>query len=163
MDVSTSEQLYILSRLVIAGGLGAFIGLEREVRGYPAGIRTIALVALGSALFTDVSQYFGSGDQSRVAAQVVAGIGFLGAGLILRESGTIRGVTTAATVWSAAAIGMAVGLSLYWVAVPGAVFIVLLLEARPVTRRIDNFLRGLAGELREPDGDAVEPPEDDRK
>ena len=65
MDVSTSEQLYILSRLVIAGGLGAFIGVEREVRGYPAGIRTIALVALGSALFTDVSQYFGGGEDRK--------------------------------------------------------------------------------------------------
>lgn len=159
VDVSTGDQLEIVARLVIAGLLGGFIGLEREFRGYPAGIRTIALVALGSCLFTDVSVLF-DGDNGRVAAQVVAGIGFLGAGLILRESGTVRGMTTAATVWASAAIGMAVGLSLYWVAVPGAVFIVLLLEARPVTRRLDNFLRGIAGELREPEENVIEPPED---
>jgi len=104
MDASTTEQLHIFARLAIAGGLGAFIGIEREVRGYPAGIRTIALVALGSCLFTDASQFFPNADESRVAAQVVSGIGFLGAGLILRESGTIRGITTAATVWAAAAL-----------------------------------------------------------
>lgn len=169
MDVSTADQLHIFARLVIAGGLGAFIGIEREVRGYPAGIRTIALVALGACLFTDASQLFSSNgdtvilDPSRVAAQIVTGIGFLGAGVILRESGTIRGITTAATIWAAAAIGMAVGLSLYWVAVPGTLFIVLLLEARPFTRRLDGLLRRVSADLFDPDENRVEPPEDGHK
>lgn len=140
MDISTGDELEIVGRLVVAGLLGGFIGLERELRGYPAGIRTIALVALGSSLFTDVSRLFG-GDDGRVAAQVVAGIGFLGAGVILREGYTVRGMTTAATVWAAAAIGMAVALDLYIVAVAGSVFIFALLEARPLTRRINELLR----------------------
>ena len=77
------------------------------MRGYPAGIRTIALVAFGACLFTDISLLMGGND--RVAAQVVTGIGFLGAGVIFREGAGVKGVTTAATIWAAAAIGMAVG------------------------------------------------------
>ena len=111
MDVSTGDQLEILGRLVLAGLLGGFIGLEREVRGYPAGIRTLALVALGACLFTDISSLLGGDD--RVAAQIVTGIGFLGAGVIFREGYTVRGITTAATIWSAAAMGMAIGIELY--------------------------------------------------
>jgi putative Mg2+ transporter-C (MgtC) family protein len=150
MDVSNTEQLHIVFRLVIAGGLGAFIGLEREIRGYPAGIRTLALVAIGSALFTDMTFLFGDVSSSRVASQIVVGVGFLGAGVILRERGNIRGMTTAATIWAAAALGMATGLSLYVVAVLGALSIFLLLEARPLTRRIDHLIRG-AGVLVEDD------------
>jgi putative Mg2+ transporter-C (MgtC) family protein len=151
MDVSNAEQLHIVFRLVVAGGLGAFIGLEREVRGYPAGIRTIALVSVGACLFTDVSVLFVASDQSRVAAQIVSGVGFLGAGVILREGYSIRGITTAATIWSAAAVGMATGLSLYLVAVLGAIFIFTVLEARPLTRRINDRLRHMTGELHEGD------------
>jgi putative Mg2+ transporter-C (MgtC) family protein len=149
MDVSNTEQLHIVFRLVVAGGLGAFIGLEREVRGYPAGIRTIALVSLGACLFTDVSRLFVASDESRVAAQIVSGIGFLGAGVILREGYSIRGITTAATIWAAAAVGMATGLSLYVVAVLGATFIFMVLEARPLTRRINDRLRHITSELHE--------------
>ncbi|MEX0683898.1 MAG: MgtC/SapB family protein [Dehalococcoidia bacterium] len=148
MDVSSSDQLEIVSRLVIAGVLGGFIGLERELRGYPAGIRTIALVAIGSCLFTDISGLF-NGDDGRVASQIVTGIGFLGAGVILREGYTVRGITTAATIWSAAAIGMATGLSLYIVAVLGAGFIFAVLEARPFTRRVHELVRRIGGDLRE--------------
>ncbi|HET8943383.1 MAG TPA: MgtC/SapB family protein [Dehalococcoidia bacterium] len=147
MDVSTGDQLEILGRLVLAGFLGALIGLERELRGYPAGIRTLALVAVGSALFTDVSRLMGGDD--RVAAQIVTGIGFIGAGVIFREGYTVRGITTAATIWSAAAVGMAVGIELYVVGVLGAIFVFAVLEARPLTRRIDDFLRRVGGELRE--------------
>jgi putative Mg2+ transporter-C (MgtC) family protein len=139
------DQLAIVGRLAFAAVLGAFIGLERELRGYPAGVRTVALVALGSALFTDVGQVLG-GD-NRVAAGIVTGIGFLGAGVILREGYTIRGITTAATIWSAAAIGMAVAHELYLVAGLGSVLVFLLLEARPVVRRLDDLARG---RLREP-------------
>lgn len=146
MDVSIAEQLHMFSRLVIAGGFGALIGLEREVRGYPAGIRTIGLVALGSSLFTDVSELF---TDDRIAAGIVTGIGFLGAGVIIQDQGRIHGITTAATVWAAAAIGMAVALSLYVVAGLAAGFIVITLEARPITRRIDLFLYGLLGQMEE--------------
>jgi putative Mg2+ transporter-C (MgtC) family protein len=155
VDVSTSEQLHIVFRLIVAGGLGAFIGLEREVRGYPAGIRTIALVSLGACLFTDVSVLFVASDESRVAAQIVSGIGFLGAGVILREGYSIRGITTAATIWAAAAVGMATGLSLYVVAVLGAAFIFMVLEARPLTRRINDRLRHVTSELHENDTNEV--------
>lgn len=147
MDVSTGDQLEILGRLVLAGFLGGFIGVERELRGYPAGIRTLALVAVGSALFTDVSGLLGGED--RVAAQIVTGIGFIGAGVIFREGYTVRGITTAATIWSAAAVGMAIGTELYVVGVLGALFVFAVLEARPLTRRIDDFLRRVGGELRE--------------
>jgi putative Mg2+ transporter-C (MgtC) family protein len=140
MDVSTTDELEIVGRLVVAGLLGAVIGLQREVRGYPAGVRTIALVAVGSCLFTDVSKLFG-GDNGRVAAQIVTGIGFLGAGVILREGHTVRGVTTAATIWAAAAIGMAVALDLFVVSILGTLFVFLVLEARPFTRRMNEWLR----------------------
>ncbi len=141
------DQLEIIGRLALAGFLGAFIGLERELRGYPAGIRTIALVTLGACLFTDVSRLMGGDD--RVAAGIVTGIGFLGAGVILREGFSVRGITTAATIWSAAAVGMAIGIELYVVGIAGAVAIFALLESKPFTRRIDEFIRRFGGELRE--------------
>lgn len=145
MDVSTGDELEILARLALAGLLGALIGLEREVRGYPAGIRTLALVALGACLFTDISRLLGGED--RVAAQIVTGIGFLGAGVIFREGYTVKGITTAATIWAAAAVGMAVGTELYITAILGAGVIFLILESRPFTRRVDELIRRGAREL----------------
>ena len=139
MDISTGDELEILGRLALAGLLGGLIGLERELRGYPAGIRTLALVALGSCLFTDISQLLGGED--RVAAQIVTGIGFLGAGVIFREGLSVRGITTAATIWSAAAVGMAVGAELYIVSIVGAVVVFTILESRPFTRRVDELIR----------------------
>lgn len=147
MDISATDQFEILGRLALAAALGGFMGLEREMRGYPAGIRTIALVTMGACLFTDVSQLLGGND--RVAAQVVAGIGFIGAGLIFREGYTVRGITTAATIWAAAAVGMAVGLEMYIVAAAGAVIVFLVLEARPLTRRVENVIRPREQTLRQ--------------
>lgn len=141
------EQLEIFARLAFAAFLGAFIGLERELRGYPAGIRTLALVTMGSLLFTDVSQLLGGDD--RVAAGIVTGIGFIGAGVIFRESFTVRGITTAATIWAAAAIGMAVGRELYIVAGLGALLVFAVLEARPFTRRVDQAIRRGTREISE--------------
>ena len=106
--LSPGSQWEIVGRMALAAVLGALIGLEREYRGYPAGVRTMALVCMGSALFADSTSLFG-GDPSRVAAQIVSGIGFLGAGLIVREGGSVRGITTAATIWATAAVGIAVG------------------------------------------------------
>jgi putative Mg2+ transporter-C (MgtC) family protein len=152
IEFSTTDELEMVARLLLAVGLGAFIGLERELRGYPAGIRTLALVAVGSALFTEISQGF-DGDQGRVAAQIVTGIGFIGAGVIFREQQTVRGITTAATIWAAAAVGMAVGLELYIVAVATAVTVFLVLESRPLTRRFERAIRPQEQKLRENLGD----------
>src|SRR5207302_2815152 len=113
-----------LLRLSIACALGAAIGFEREIRDREAGIRTHLLVSLGSALFTIVSAYGfhefltngGSvvrADPTRIAAQIVTGIGFLGAGAIIREGLSVRGLTTAATLWVVAAIGLASGAGYY--------------------------------------------------
>ena len=136
MDISTTDELEIVARLVLAALIGGFVGLERELRGYPAGIRTLALVAIGAALFTEISQLLGGND--RVAAQIVTGIGFIGAGLIFREGYTVRGITTAATIWAVAAMGMAIGVQLYIVAIAGAVLLFLVLEAQPLTRRVER-------------------------
>jgi putative Mg2+ transporter-C (MgtC) family protein len=126
-----------LLRLAVACGLGAAIGFEREIRDREAGIRTHLLVSLGSALFTVVSAYgfhefLASGDNivrtdpTRIAAQIVTGIGFLGAGAIIREGLSVRGLTTAATLWVVAAIGMACGAGYYW---PAAATTILTLFA----------------------------------
>jgi uncharacterized membrane protein YhiD involved in acid resistance len=102
-------------------------------------------VALGASLFTDISQILGGDD--RVAAQIVTGIGFLGAGVIFREGYTVKGITTAATIWAAAAVGMAVGTELYIAATLGAGVVFLILESRPFTRRVDGLIRRGAREL----------------
>ena len=107
-------------RLIVAMILGGIVGLEREYRAKDAGFRTHFLVAIGSALFTLISMYgFADGvkDTSRVAAQVVSGIGFLGAGIIVFQRNVIRGLTTAAGLWVTAAIGMACGVGQFYMAV----------------------------------------------
>ena len=147
-DLSTAQELEVVGRLALAGLLGGLIGLERELRGYPAGIRTLALVTVGAALFTEASQLF-DGDKGRVAAQIVTGIGFLGAGVIFREGYTVRGITTAATIWATAAIGMAIALGLYWISILGTLLVFLLLEARPITRRFERVIGPKERSLRE--------------
>jgi putative Mg2+ transporter-C (MgtC) family protein len=163
MDISTGDELELLARLVLAAVLGGFMGLERELRGYPAGIRTLALVTVGATLFTEVSQLMGGDD--RVAAQIVTGIGFIGAGLIFREGYTVRGITTAATIWAAAAVGMAIGIELYIVAIGGAFLVFLVLEARPLTRRVEEVVRTnfpfLADQRANGNGDEGDPATDE--
>jgi putative Mg2+ transporter-C (MgtC) family protein len=107
--------LELTLRLLLAAGLGAAIGIEREIRQKPAGLRTNILIALGAALFTIISVEIAraGGTPDRVAAQIVTGIGFLGAGAILRSGHSIHGMTTAATIWVNAAIGMAAGSGAY--------------------------------------------------
>jgi putative Mg2+ transporter-C (MgtC) family protein len=106
-----------LLRLALAGALGGLIGLERELRDREAGLRTHLLVSLGAALFTIAGAYgfasFRLTDPTRVAAQIVTGIGFLGAGAIIRQGSSIRGLTTAATLWVVAAVGLAAGAGYY--------------------------------------------------
>jgi len=121
----------LITRLVIAGLLGGIIGVEREFRAKEAGVRTHFIVALGSALFMIISQFAFEGkphDAARVAAQVVSGIGFIGAGVIIFQRNVIRGVTTAAGLWVAAAIGMACGDGMYSVALAATLLTVLCLE-----------------------------------
>jgi putative Mg2+ transporter-C (MgtC) family protein len=135
----------MLLRLTLAAGLGSVIGIERERLQWTAGLRTHMLVCVGSTLFMLVSAFGFSDslggqhvvlDPSRVAAQVVSGIGFLGAGAILFRRDKIRGLTTAASLWTVAAIGLAVGGGLYMAAVGGtAVIFVILAGLKPLERR----------------------------
>ncbi|MEQ8791088.1 MAG: MgtC/SapB family protein [Pirellulaceae bacterium] len=110
------ELMYAL-RATIAAVLGGFIGWERQWHGREAGIRTYASVALGSCVFALVSSHIPGAEPSRLAANIVTGVGFLGAGIILREHGRTIGLTTAATVWTSAAVGTAVGFGMYPLAV----------------------------------------------
>ena len=121
----------LVLRLVVAGLMGGLVGLERELRAKEAGLRTHFIVALGSALFMIISQFaFGTEqhDAARVAAQVVSGIGFIGAGVIIFQRNAIRGVTTAAGLWVVAAIGLACGAGMWGVAGTATVLTVLCLE-----------------------------------
>jgi putative Mg2+ transporter-C (MgtC) family protein len=146
---------HTLLRLGVAAALGAAIGLERELDEKAAGLRTHMLVSIGSALFTLVGAYgfadlIGHGklinyDPSRIAAQIVTGIGFLGAGVIFRQGFTIRGLTTAASLWLVAAIGMAAGAG-YWA---GAVIatVVGIVSLRPLEWLKADFMPQRAGQL----------------
>ena len=133
-----------LLRLVLAAALGGAIGLEREFRHRPAGLRTNMLIALGSALFSILSVELGAGAGSpdRIAAQVVTGIGFLGAGAILRSGENVHGLTTAATIWVNAAIGMAAGLGSYTVAAVAAAITLGVLALMPVMENMVDRRRG---------------------
>src|SRR5437868_8667059 len=104
--------LETIARLLLAAVLGGVIGLERELKHRAAGLRTNILICVGSALFTVLSIFVASrfgGDHGRIAAQIIPGIGFIGAGTLLRARGSITGLTTAATVFMVAAVGMAIG------------------------------------------------------
>ena len=116
-----------LGQIFLAVVLGAILGLQREHWGRPAGPRTYALVCAGSALFTILSvSAFGTNDITRVASQIVVGIGFLGAGIIIHHEQRVEGLTTAAGLWVTAAIGMAVGVR-YYILAAGATLMMLLL------------------------------------
>jgi putative Mg2+ transporter-C (MgtC) family protein len=126
MSTDISFEFDILGRLLAAALLGAALGLEREIHGHPAGMRTHMLVAIGSAVFTVLSIYgfpktadTAATDPSRISAQIVTGIGFLGAGAIIKYGTNIRGLTTAASLWVVASIGLAAGVGAYFLAVAG--------------------------------------------
>jgi putative Mg2+ transporter-C (MgtC) family protein len=137
--MTTAEMLL---RLGAGVGLGTVIGFERQYRARMAGLRTNALVAAGATLFVLLSAHGftgGTADPTRVAAQIVSGIGFLGAGVILREGLTVRGLNTAATLWCSAAVGSLAGAGLYLVAVAGTVVVVAVnIVLRPVGRAVDR-------------------------
>lgn len=124
------QQLEIVLRLLMATVLGMVVGLERLHAHKPAGLRTHMLVCIGAALFTVISIYgFGSGsDPSRVAAGIVTGIGFLGAGAIIHaQDGGLRGLTTASSIWAIAAIGMAAGAGMYIAAAVATLIVLVVL------------------------------------
>ncbi len=130
---------FIIS-LLLAAVFGAIIGLEREIHHKPAGLRTNILICLGAALFTTVSLYMGGGENesaTRIAAQVVTGVGFIGAGAIIREPRGVHGLTTAATIWLVASIGVACGAGLYLLAAfITALSIIILLGLEPLEDKI---------------------------
>jgi putative Mg2+ transporter-C (MgtC) family protein len=140
----THVEIESIVRLAIAAGFGMIIGIEREWREQAAGLRTHMLVCVGACLFTIVSAFGFHGlsggraaDPSRVASNIVTGVGFLGAGAILREGISVRGLTTAASLWVVAAIGTGVGAGLYWESGAAAVITLIGLWAlRPFRRRI---------------------------
>lgn len=130
-------------RIVVALILGLALGTEREVHGHPAGIKTMALISVGACMFTGLGLLpdFGTRvDPTRIAAQIVTGVGFLGAGAILRQGGDVHGLTTAASIWVAASLGMAVGFGYYAIAIfTTFLVVVMLLALRPIELR---FFRG---------------------
>lgn len=131
-----SEEILMLLRLLLACALGMVVGLEREFAGKTAGFRTHTLVCVGAALFTLVSIYAFEADMARVAAGVVTGVGFLGAGAIIhREGGSIEGLTTAASIWAVAAIGLTAASGLYWLAVLSTALALLLLQSDRLIKR----------------------------
>jgi putative Mg2+ transporter-C (MgtC) family protein len=166
-----SIDLGLLPRLLLAAVLGGVVGIEREVSGKPAGLRTNLLICVGAALLTDLSIEVAAlanvdnvandspfrADPARIAAQIVSGIGFLGAGTILQARGNVIGLTTAATIWVVAAIGMAVGAQAYSEAVGATLLVVLALV---VLGRLEVFVQSRWGTHRyvvvmEPDSGAL--------
>lgn len=141
--MSETEQFELFLRFLLALVLGGIIGFEREYRGHEAGIRTSALICAGAALFGDISSDYGD---SRVAAGVVQGVGFLGAGLIFQRGNSISGVTTAATVWVLAGVGLLVGQEFWLTAIFATVTLVGLLELSPLSDVVYRHGRRHRGE-----------------
>jgi putative Mg2+ transporter-C (MgtC) family protein len=142
--IDLTLQFDLAVRILVAAGLGLAIGFEREIHGHPAGLRTHMLVALGSALFTVLSIHGFTGepgagpvDPTRIAAQIVSGIGFLGAGAILKDGIVIRGLTTAASLWATSAVGMAAGAGEY--AIAGVSAAVILVSLWPINAIADRL------------------------
>lgn len=158
-NLSDALKLVLLVKLLLATVLGGAIGMERELAGKPAGLRTNILICVGAALFTHLSVFIAQigftpdgrpyGDTTRIAAQIVSGIGFLGAGAILHAHGAVVGLTTAASIWVVAAVGAAVGAGAYVEGIGTSVLIVLVLVGlRPVESRLLNRRRKVHATVR---------------
>lgn len=137
-DIITQSEL--IKRLLLAAVIGGLIGAERELRRKPAGFRTNILIGLGCAVFTIISISISSGSPDRIASNIVTGVGFLGAGAIMREqSGNVHGITTASTVWVNAALGTAAGAGQYTLAImAGAITIAVLAILGPIEAMIER-------------------------
>ena len=156
-----AEQAEVVGKMLLAAFCGGVIGWQRDRGQYVAGLRTMALVAAGAAMFTAANEVLGV---DRVVANIVTGIGFLGAGIIFREGVTVRGITTAATVWSVAAIGMSIGVELYLVALVTTLLVFVILEMRSISEYLSGRLSELPllNSLRSSPGDTeTSAPQDD--
>ncbi|KAA8477208.1 putative Mg2+ transporter-C (MgtC) family protein [Arcticibacter tournemirensis] len=153
MDFSIEYQ--DLVSIIISIICGGIIGFEREFRNKSTGFRTIVLICLGSTLFTIVSRY-GDGSDDRISANIITGIGFIGAGVIFKDKLSVLGLTTAAVIWTTAAIGMAVGIGYYGIALIFTVltFIILSLVTR-VERLIENLQKNKTVNINFRDGDCA--------
>jgi len=129
--------------MILATVLGAVIGLEREIHGKAAGLRTNLLICLGAAVFTIISREMATGAENsvtRIAAQIVTGVGFLGAGAIIQDRGGVHGLTTAATIWLVASIGMACGARFYQLAtISTLITIIVLVGLGKLSKHLDRF------------------------
>ena len=136
MWIFTAQDLIKLLMAILVGGI---IGFDRELHSKSAGIRTITLITVGATIFTLVSERFTDTATSRVAANIVNGVGFLGAGVILFAEGKLKGLTTASSIWVAAALGMSVGLGQYILSLIATVLVVIVLELfAPLDRWLDS-------------------------
>ena len=143
VEVNTVGSIY---KLILSMLLGAVVGYERKLKGQQAGVRTFSLIAMGATLAMLLSIYvpqvylgLKNGDPGRIAAQVITGIGFLGAGAIIQMKGSVRGLTTAAGIWMVAIIGMAVGLGMYWLSiVASALILFILVQLEAIEKRISR-------------------------
>ncbi|HMT19327.1 MAG TPA: MgtC/SapB family protein [Candidatus Saccharibacteria bacterium] len=139
-SIITARETEFIIDLLLAFICGALIGGERELKGKPAGISTQTLVISGAMLFAFLSRTVNAGDPTRIAAQIVSGIGFLGAGIILKSEAKnkISNVTTAASIWYSAAIGMALGFNMHFIAVVAALYAVIVSRLPHLNRKSDD-------------------------
>ncbi|MCB1326055.1 MAG: MgtC/SapB family protein [Spirochaetales bacterium] len=151
-SIIESDFVQIQSRLAVAAFCGLLVGLERGYRGKPAGLRTHILISVGAALFmvlsihvaeAAVSMGYRNADPARIAAQIVTGIGFLGAGAIIQNRGLVLGLTSAATIWCMAAIGMAAGAGMHWTSLASSLGIIVTLETLVILERTFRLRRFL--------------------
>ena len=133
-EIFKSLDIELIFRLVLATALGSLIGYEREAKNRPAELRTHMLVSLGAAIFSMISVSFEQ-DPTRIAAGIVAGIGFLGAGSIISSKQNVKGLTTAATLWIVAAIGLSIGTGFYMIGVASSVIVFLILQLGHIEKR----------------------------
>lgn len=147
LDNFGALRLDLLLALGLAVVLGGVVGLERELKGKPAGLRTNILICIGATLFTDLSRHLagGIGDPARIAAQILPGVGFIGAGTILHTRGSVTGLTSAATIWVVAAVGMALGSRAYVEAVGSTLLVMLVLQGLGYA---ESYLERKAARLR---------------
>ncbi len=138
MVYAFDANLDIIARLLLSVFLGAMIGLEREMNRKPAGLRTHMLVSLGSALFTVISIFTFNEDPARIAAAIVTGIGFIGAGSIIASRGRVHGVTTAASLWITSAIGLTAGAGAYFLSAVVTILVFGILNLRRMENGLDK-------------------------
>ncbi len=132
-----------IAKLLLAAFLGGLIGLERQRHNKQSGIRTMALISLGCCVFSIVSMSFPNADPTRVIAQVVTGIGFLGAGIIFKSGMNVYGLTSAATIWCTSAVGMLIGIDNYKLAIE---LTIIILIVNTMIKKVKNYERGNSGE-----------------